>query len=190
MLYSEDKTIKLGGIVLPGLVKKFDVKSSAIIEEVEVEGSAVKPKQAVGYEDCKISIELIIDDTSNESASDKIQTIQKLFHASNQSKPQPLAIVSTEASIANVNQVLFKDFNYNKGNKVDQYAVSIELWEYIPMTITAVKSGSSTVAQPPVMNEDFSMYLDGRGSAPKPKISRTPAVETRPAIKKLSSRGF
>ena len=54
MIYVEDQTIKLNGVVLPGLVKSIEVKESAQIDEQEVEGSATKPKQATGYEDAKV----------------------------------------------------------------------------------------------------------------------------------------
>ena len=48
MIFVEDNTIKLNGVVLPGLVKSIEVKESAQIDEQEVEGSSAKPKQATG----------------------------------------------------------------------------------------------------------------------------------------------
>ncbi|MFR9190651.1 MAG: hypothetical protein ACLVL7_10830 [Anaerotruncus massiliensis (ex Togo et al. 2019)] len=63
MIYTEDQLVKVNGVVLPGLVKSIEVKESAKIDEQEVEGSATKPKQATGYEDAKVNIELILDDT-------------------------------------------------------------------------------------------------------------------------------
>ena len=63
MIYVEDELIKLNGVVLPGLVKSIEVIETAKVDEQEVEGSATKPKQATGYEDAKVNIELIIDDT-------------------------------------------------------------------------------------------------------------------------------
>ena len=67
MIFMEDGTIKLGGVILPGLVKSIEVMETAKVDEQEVEGSAVKPKQATGYEDAKINIELIIDDTEDQT---------------------------------------------------------------------------------------------------------------------------
>ena len=40
MIFVEDNTIKLNGVVLPGLVKSIEVKESAQIDEQEVEGSS------------------------------------------------------------------------------------------------------------------------------------------------------
>ncbi len=167
MLFSEDQSIKLGGVTLPGLVKKIEIKASAAIDEVEVEGSAVKPKQPVGYEDSKVTIELTVDATAGETALEKITRINTLFKASKQTVPQPLLLVCSEAAAIGLTTVLFKDFDFNKTNKSDQYAAKLTLWEYIPMVITATL-GSSTTAAEPELDEDYRAYLnDSRGTAPK-----------------------
>jgi len=48
MIYVEDQIVKVNGVVLPGLVKSIEVKETAKIDEQDVKGSAVKPKQATG----------------------------------------------------------------------------------------------------------------------------------------------
>ena len=67
MIFIEDERIKLDGVVLPGLVKSIEVTETAKVDEQEVEGSAARPKQATGYEDAKVTIELIIDDTEGQT---------------------------------------------------------------------------------------------------------------------------
>jgi len=179
MIYNEDGLIKLGGVILPGVIKKFEIKAAALIEEVEVEGSTSKPKQATGYEDAKITIELIVDDTSGEKSIRKIERIQSLFKKAGQTKPQPLSIVSQETSSAGINKVLLKDFNVAKTNKSVQYTATLEFWQYIPMTITAAKSKSGTGGAP-VLNPNYQSYLNSdRGSAPKlsNKTGASPATD-------------
>lgn len=166
MIFSEDQTIKLGGVTLPGLVKKVEVKASAAIDEVDVEGSAVKPKQPVGYEDSKVTIELVVDATANETALEKITRINTLYKATGQTVPQPLLLVCSEAAAIGLTTVLFKDFEFNKTNKSEQYAAKLTLWEYIPVVITATL-GVSTTAEPE-LSDDYRSYLnDERGAAPK-----------------------
>ena len=41
MIYQEDQLIRLGGVTLPGLVKKLEIKCAAAIDEVEVELSLI-----------------------------------------------------------------------------------------------------------------------------------------------------
>ena len=76
MIFVEDNTIKLNGVVLPGLVKSIEVKESAQIDEQEVEGSSAKPKQATGYEDAKINIELVVDDTDTQTKYQRLETLR------------------------------------------------------------------------------------------------------------------
>jgi len=181
LIYTEDTRIKLGGILLPGLIKKLEIKGEALIEEVEVEGSKIKPKQAIGYEDCKINIELIVDDTEGETALRKIERIKSLFKKG--AKPQPITIVSPETSAAGVSKVLFKSLSYTLTNKSSQYAVVIELWEYVPMTITATSSRSGQAGSAAELNQNYQSYLSSnRGSAPKvgDKTTSSPATEGSP----------
>mgnify|MGYP000340960774 CR=1 FL=1 len=81
MIYTEDQLVKVNGVVLPGLVKSIEVKESAKIDEQEVEGSATKPKQATGYEDAKVNIELILDDTPTATKYQRLETVRALFAA-------------------------------------------------------------------------------------------------------------
>lgn len=180
MILQEDKLIRLGGATLPGLVKKLEITTSARIDEAEVEGSPVKPKQAVGYEDAKIVIELIVDDTSGERAIRKLERIQQLYRSSGAKKPKPVDIVCKEAKAAGVSKVLIKDCKINRSNKTGQYAVTLELWEYIPFTISA--SNSTSAAQIPQtsygLSGSYQSYLDSsRGSAPTGKLAQTPAAD-------------
>lgn len=177
MIYVEDQTIQLNGVVLPGLVKSIEVKESAKIDEQEVQGSAVKPKQAVGYEDAKVNIELILDDTQSETKYQRLAVLRGLFRAPGQSVPQPLPIVSEDTAAHGVTTVLFKGLSHKVENKKGQLPVTLEFWEYIPQTITAKKSGSSKSTKSnssAVVSGDYQDYLaKNRGLAPKGKGQKT-----------------
>ena len=96
MIYTEDQIVKVNGVVLPGLVKSIEVKESAQIDEQEVEGSATKPKQATGYEDAKVDIELILDDTPTQTKYQRLETLRAIFRTPGQSVPKPLSIVNED----------------------------------------------------------------------------------------------
>lgn len=181
MLYSEDRYIVLGGVTLPGAIKKLEVKTSALIEEVEVEGSSAKPKQATGYEDAKINIELILDNTPYDDVETALSDIKKLFRKSkSQTKPKPINIVSTETSLMGVTRVLFKDYSVSRNNKSNQYVATLELWEYIPVSITATKSSTSTKSSTPSLTPSYQSYLqNNRGSVPV--TAKSPAKEKKPS---------
>lgn len=177
MIYNSDDHVKLGGVVLPGLVKSIEVKGAAKIDEQEVEGSAVKPKQAVGYEDAKITIELTLDDTPTQSKYEMLEVLQVLFRAVGQSVPRPIPIICEDTVKRGIDKVLFKSLSHKTESKRETLSASLELWEYIPQTIkvkkasSASKSGkaSSKTATTGASNlsEEYQNYLEsGRGKSP------------------------
>ena len=177
MIYTEDQLVKVNGVVLPGLVKSIEVKESAKIDEQEVEGSATKPKQATGYEDAKVNIELILDDTPTATKYQRLETVRALFRTPGQSVPQPIPIVSEDTAKHGIDKVLFKGITHKSEVKKDQLTVSLEFWEYVPQTIqtTSSSSGSSsggssggkTANQQKTLSSDYQKYLQAnRGKSP------------------------
>ena len=176
MIYVEDQLVKVNGVVLPGLVKSIEVKESAKIDEQEVEGSATKPKQATGYEDAKITVELILDDTPTRTKYQALETVRAIFRKPGQTVPQPIPIVSEDTAKHGIDKVLFKGFSHKVEAKKEQITVSLEFWEYIPQTIKATKasgsggkaSGSSGgKAASSGLSEDYKSYLaTDRGVSP------------------------
>lgn len=177
MIYTEDQLVKVNGVVLPGLVKSIEVKESAKIDEQEVEGSATKPKQATGYEDAKVNIELILDDTPTATKYQRLETVRALFRTPGQSVPQPIPIVSEDTAKHSIDKVLFKGITHKSEVKKDQLTVSLEFWEYVPQTIqtTSSSSGSSsggssggkTANQQTTLSSDYQKYLQtNRGKSP------------------------
>ena len=177
MIYTEDQLVKVNGVVLPGLVKSIEVKESAKIDEQEVEGSATKPKQATGYEDAKVNIELILDDTPTATKYQRLETVRALFRTPGQSVPQPIPIVSEDTAKHGIDKVLFKGITHKSEVKKDQLTVSLEFWEYVPQTIqtTSSSSGSSsggspggkTAHQQTTLSSDYQKYLQAnRGKSP------------------------
>jgi hypothetical protein len=177
VIYTEDQLVKVNGVVLPGLVKSIEVKESAKIDEQEVEGSATKPKQATGYEDAKVNIELILDDTPTATKYQRLETVRALFRTPGQSVPQPIPIVSEDTAKHGIDKVLFKGITHKSEVKKDQLTVSLEFWEYVPQTIqtTSSSSGSSsggssggkTANQQTTLSSDYQKYLQAnRGESP------------------------
>lgn len=176
MIFVEDQLVKVNGVVLPGLLKSIEVKETAKIDEQEVEGSATKPKQATGYEDAKINIELIIDDTPTQTKYQRLATVRAIFKKPGQIVPQPIAIVSEDTAAHGVEKVLFKAITHKAENKKGQLPVTLEFLEFIPQTITATKSSkksgssgspSNSGKTESSLNSNYNAYLEsGRGKSP------------------------
>lgn len=172
MIYIEDQLVKVNGVVLPGLVKSIEVTEAAKVDEQEVEGSAAKPKQATGYEDAKVNIELILDDTAAGTKHQRLETLRAIFRKPGQTVPQPIPIVSQDTAAHGIDKVIFKSLRHKRESKKDQLAVTLEFWEYIPQTIKAKKAGSkgskgSGASAQSNLSADYKSYLSsGRGKSP------------------------
>lgn len=200
MIYVDESTVKVGGVILPGLFKSIEVKTPAMVEEQDVEGKTAKPKQAVGYEDAKITLELTLDDGPTQTKLQKLAVIQNLFRKPGQTKPIVYDIVNEHTAARGVTKVIFKELSTKEQSKKNELSVSIEFWEYIPMTITATKTtaassssqsssskktsstakATSSAAKTTSLTNDYKNYLTNRGAAPKQnsKTSNTPASDT------------
>lgn len=183
MIYFDDNHVKIGGIVLPGLYKGIEIKTDAQVEEQEVEGSSTKPKQAIGFEDAKITIDLTLEDGEQQSKEAKLAIIQKLFRRKGQAKPEVHEIINAHTYERGITQVIFKSLSTKETNKKNEIAVGIELWEYVPMTIKAAKGKGNAVADSGTsgLSNEYNSYLETRGAAPKlsNKTSQTPATDSR-----------
>lgn len=195
MVYTDGSDVMIDGVVLPGLCKSIEVTTAAEIEEQEVEGSTAQPKQATGYEDAKVSLELLLlDEENGATKEEKLLVIQNFFRQQGQDIPAVHSIVNRHTSLRNISQVLFKQMVSKETNANDQLSVTLEFWEYVPMTIsiTAAKkaadsgggeeaAGNSTGAGG--LSADYQKYLENRGQAPKQqdKTSASPARDDRRA---------
>lgn len=197
MIYVDDTGVKVGSVVLPGLFKSIEIKGEAKVEEQEVKGKTAKPKQATGYEDIKITLELILEDSPNMTKLQRLAKIQKIFKKPGQAKPAVHAFVSTHAAARGVSKVIVKNLTTREQSKKSQIEVTIELWEYAATKISATKksdkkksdkkkdsksskSGSGSSLN---LNADYKDYLSSgsRGTAPKTsdKTSKTAATDDK-----------
>ncbi|MGN0710491.1 MAG: hypothetical protein ACI4LO_01930 [Anaerovoracaceae bacterium] len=201
MIWVEDTQIKVGNIVLPGLLKSLEVSTEAQIDEQEIEGSNKKKKQATGYGDGKITIELILEEGVYETAEYKLQKLQNLFREAGQEKPKVYNIISGHLASRNISKVIFKSLSSKEDNAKSAIMATLEFLEYEVMTVTAVKTAtvngtasvSSKQKQSPIATNDkkrSSSYQ--RGAAPKlsaaKKTSKSPAVDNTSKGKELSKK--
>lgn len=170
MIFKDDDYVKIDGVTLPVIITSFVVKHEALIEEQEVEGSSIRPKQAVGYEDAKITIKFKIGDSESMKASDKLRILQNLFKKDGQKKPTVHELVADHATWRGVKKVLVKEFDTSEeSGKESFFTGTIVLWEYIPVTITASTSASSNTSNSFVStgNSSYDSYVqNSRGKAP------------------------
>ena len=195
MVYTDGSEVMIDGVILPGLFKSLEVTTAAEIEEQEVEGSAAKPKQATGYEDGKINLELILMDEEGLSKEDKLLVIQNFFRQQGQDIPAVHTIINQHTALRNITQVVFKNMVSKETNANAQLAVTLEFWEYIPMTIsvTAAKATGKAVEGRTSqggsnLKSNYTKYLESRGAAPKQadKTENSPVKGAKAGIRRAA----
>lgn len=179
MIFFDESTIKINGVILPGILKSIEIKHEAAVEEQEIQGSAIRPKQAIGFEDAKINIELILEDSINgQTKQEKLQIIQSAFKKVGQAKPLVMPIINQHTATRNISKVIVKGLTTKEQSKKTEMLVSIELWEYNAITITAKKTGTAVKKTIPkvstgnTLNANYKNYTvskrpEPKGTAPK-----------------------
>lgn len=192
MIWLEDTQIKVGGIALPGLFKSIEVTTEAEIDEQDVEGSSKKKKQATGYGDAKVTIELTLENGVYETAEYKLQKVQNLFKKTGQTKPEVYDIISGHLASRGISKVLFKSLNSKEDNSKSKITVSLEFIEWNEMTVTASTTATGTATQTNTVATSSKRKSGGykRGQAPKlskkKKESKSPAKDDTKKQKQLA----
>lgn len=168
MIIVDAGAVKVGGVLLPGIFQKLEIESDTKVDEIDVKGKSVKPKQATGYEDAKIKLILLLKASKNEDEYKQLTKIQNIFKRPGQEKPIVYEIFNKHLNTRGINKVIFKKLTTKEDNKGDLLAVECEFWEYIPITIQATKaqststSASSTTSAKPELTKEYETYLTNR----------------------------
>lgn len=200
MIYVDGSEVKVSGVLLPGLFKSLEVQQDAKIDEQTVEGSSSKPKQATGYEDAKITLELILEDGPTLTKEQKLTQIQNLFKVKTQGIPIVRELVNAHTAIRGIDKVIFKTLTSKEGNDSSKLTASLEFLQYTASTVTATKKKSSSSSSKKTtstskkssskkssgssssgLSASYQSYLkSSRGKAPtiSDKTAKTPAKDT------------
>ena len=100
---------------LSAIRDKFSEKLTAAGNAV----SSAKPKQATGYEDAKVNIELIIDDTQTQTRYERYAVLRAIFRSSGQTVPQPIPIISEDTAAHSIEKVIFKKLTHKGENNLN-----------------------------------------------------------------------
>jgi len=114
----------------------------------------------------------VIAKVTKEMGIESYRVVSNIGEQAGQSVPQPIPIISEDTAAHGVEKVIFKKLSHKGENKRGQLTATLELWEYIPQTITA-KSGSSSGSgksgggAASNLKADYKSYLSNeRGKSP------------------------
>jgi hypothetical protein len=160
MMIVDDQQIKIGDLILPGFFQKMEVDAEVKIDEVDVKGKSVKPKQATGYEDGKIKLYLILQGDQQTTIYDKLLSIQNIFKQPDQQVPLVYNVFNEHLNVRGIDKIIFKKLTSKETNKIDTLEVICEFWEYIPITIQTAETDEEFNLEK--LSKEYQDYLAGR----------------------------
>ena len=114
MLYVQEKVVKLGGIYLEGQVTSVEVQEAGSVYVAQDEKGRYKKSQPVGYENAKVMIDILLEDTKTATTLEQLTEMQRLFKPYGQDKPKLLPIVIEDCAVRGITKVYFKNLTSKK----------------------------------------------------------------------------
>lgn len=128
MLYVQEKVVKLGGIYLEGQVTSVEVQEAGSVYVAQDEKGRYKKSQPVGYENAKVMIDILLEDTKTATTLEQLTEMQRLFKPYGQDKPKLLPIVNEDCAVRGITKVYFKSLTSKKVISESKRIASLELW--------------------------------------------------------------
>lgn len=127
MLYIHEKVAKLGNVYLSGQVSTVEVTEAASLYIAQDEKGTVKATQPVGYEQAKISIDIILEDSPGSTSLQQLMEMQHIFREYGQTEAKLIPIVNEDCAARGISQVYFKSFTSKKVISESKIIASLEL---------------------------------------------------------------
>ena len=128
MLYVQEKVVKLGGVYLGGQVTSVEIQEAGSVYVAQDEKGRFKKSQPVGYENAKVMIDILLEDTKTATTLEQLTEMQRLFKPYGQDKPKLLPIVNEDCAVRGITKVYFKNLTSKKVISESKRIVSLELW--------------------------------------------------------------
>lgn len=131
--------VKLGGVYLGGQVTSVEVQEAGSVYVAQDEKGRYMKSQPVGYENGKVIIDILLEDTRTATTLDQLSEMQQLFKAYGQDKPNMMSIVNEDCAARGITNVYLKSLTSKKIISESKRIVSMELWAPDIVGITVKK---------------------------------------------------
>jgi hypothetical protein len=127
------------------------VRQEIKIDEVDIPGRSGKVKQAVGYQDSEIEIQIALVDVEDAtgvtlSVAEQFRSLQDAFRKRNQeSLPRMFSISSRLTDACRIQTVLFKGLEVTDTPGANDLTITISLTEFEPIEMQVEKQALETV---------------------------------------------
>ncbi len=178
LLTFEHGEVKLGGKLIPGVLKSQNIGCSVRFDEAEQDGISGKVKTPLGWDDSDItlSLDLLTDDASN--CYDKLAELNAVFKGhENGGNPKIYEIVNPHSIARGIHRVVFSGMDSEETSSEDVVMVSLQFSEHEPPIQKVEKQGTASAES---------------GSENTPSVSKKPEADEAVAEDNVNPfmRGF
>lgn len=184
MLYIQEKVAKLGDVYLGGQVSNVEITEAASLYVAQDDKGKIKAVQPVGYEQAKITVDIILEDSPENTVHQQLIEIQRLFKEYGQKEAKILSIVNEHCAARGISQVYFKTLVTKQVISESKVIASLELMAPETVGIVVVKNitevpadaTAAIVIKPSIKSDEKSPATDNRETT---EGIRTAAIITR-----------
>ena len=145
LLTFEDGEIRLGGTLVPGLFVNLRIDGRVRFDEQQVDGQSGKSKTPQGFEDCEITMTVVLLTDADSTCYDKIQELNGLFRAvDGKANPKVLDVANRHVLARGLRQVVFSRLESAETDDSDEIIATLGFVEHNPPIIKTEKAQAKT----------------------------------------------
>jgi len=168
----EDGEVKIGGMLLPGILVAQRVAAGVRFDKAHHDHSSGKRKIPLGWEDADITLTMdLLCDESGDCYS-KLMAVNAIFKGSDKgANPRILQVVNRHLRARGVSRVVFAGLESNEDDRTDTIRAILSFTEHLPAVVkrekqvnaakTAVGTPAPTVKAKPAASTTIVADPDG-----------------------------
>ena len=144
LLTFEDGEVRLGGVLLPGILVAMTVNAGVRFDRAERDHMSGKNKIPLGWEDAdiKLTLDLICDELGD--CYEKLTIINRNFKSGDQgANPKIYNIVNRHLRARGVSRVVFSGLQSDEDDQSDMIRVVLAFSEHLPAVVKREKQANA-----------------------------------------------
>lgn len=146
LLTFEHGEVRLGNKLVPGVMKSQRIGGAVRFDETERDGLSGKAKTPMGWEDCAITLTVVLDtDEDGQSCYTKLAELDALFRGhDNGVNPRVLDVANPHVMARGIERVVFSRLDSSEDNQSDAIKATLGFTEHRPPIVRAEQRAVTT----------------------------------------------
>lgn len=153
-----DGAVRLGSILLPGVLVAQTVQGAVRFDEAEADGMSGTLKTPLGWNDADIVLTLDLLSDEQSDCYEKLTAINQIFKgADNEANPKVYTVTGRHLRARGIGQVVFSGLDSTEDDQSDVIQATLSFVEHVPVIVRQeeqVAANSETAAAPAIATTD------------------------------------